>query len=121
MRQKPSGFTISSNIKNLFKGLHWRFGCSLHQVRFADHRSGWSGLNFDLCFGPWRWSRCVLNWKSSIDLDSCLEVLSLSQQIKRDHDRWSDYDRKIADQDADEDNLIDLYDKMIKDHTNRHG
>lgn len=79
----PIGITISTKTGERIGRLNWQFGCRLHRVWFGDHRGGWSGINFHLCFLWWDWRVCVLRWQTPRVIQE--PVLTLRQQLQETH------------------------------------
>ncbi len=83
MDRKPTGFTISTARGERIRRLDWKFGCGLHRVWFADHRSGWSGINFHIYFFSWGWHWCIIRWQNPYKVHTPL--YTLRQQIDDTH------------------------------------
>ena len=96
-RAGPTGITISTERGERIGYLHWFFGCRLHRVWFADHRGGWSGVNFHLQFLWLDWCVCLLRWRTP--RKPVESVRSLRQQIRETHgDPWEKRDTTATEQ-----------------------
>lgn len=82
--KKPTGITIPAAWIESVGRIWWHFGIELHKVRFADHRSGWCGINVGIWFGPWGFEKCFLRWRPPMVWDMP-SVYTLQQQI---HDTY---------------------------------
>lgn len=118
-RNTPTGVPISTALGERVGTLRWRFGCELHRVWFADHRSGWSGINLHLYFFGWNFCACVVRWKSP-PRASVVRALTLREQVNAAHgDRWAAYDAAMAVQEAEAQALVELQAKMVYERIRR--
>lgn len=94
-RKKPTGITIPATWMNFGGRLLWNFGIDVHKVRFADHRSGWCGINVSFNVGPWSFVRCILRWNPRTTAPE--PIYTLQQQIQDTHGDHIDNNQEIED------------------------
>jgi hypothetical protein len=86
-RRKPTGITIPAAWLGQRRFL-FQLGLRFRRVWFADHRSGWSGINFAILLGFWSREWCVIRWRTPLKVSE--PVYSLRQQIEDVHGRISE-------------------------------
>jgi hypothetical protein len=94
------------------------FGVAFRAVRFADSRSGWSGVRMEIDLGYWSFSPTILAWKSPVPMS--YYGVPLAEQVRRDHKRLEDQEDAEAAEKADQRARLELFDKQLKEWDARH-
>ncbi len=125
----PGGKQVSTGrgerIRSWFRGRCFSrtfgFGVKFRAVTFADHRSGWSGVNMEVEFGWWGFTRTVLAWKNGPRQG--IAVVTLAEQIRQTHSKGptlEEQEDREAEEKADERARLELFDKQLKEWDARH-
>lgn len=96
-------------------------GVTFRAVTFADHRSGWSGVNMEVGLGWWGFSRTVLAWKNGPPDN--FRVITLAEQIRQTHragPSLEEQEAREAEEKADERARLELFNKQLKEYDARH-
>lgn len=115
-RKKPTGITIPATIGERCRGW-WRFGIGFHRVWFADHRSGWAGVIFHIYFFDRDWNFCIIRWKPPYKKPE--PTLTLHQQVATTHNRWAGYDAKMEKIEQEEQEYLELQQKIVEEGLRR--
>jgi hypothetical protein len=97
------------------------FGVTFRAVTFADHRSGWSGVNMHVDLGWWGFARTILAWKSGSRKEYV--VITLAEQIRRSHSMGpslEEQEEREEAEKAEELARLALFDKQLKEYNARH-
>lgn len=119
----PGGKQISTGrgerIRKWFQkrwGRTFDIGLTFRAVTFADHRSGWSGVNMHVGFGWWGFGRTILAWKNG-PREDC-RLVTLAEQISRTHAVGPSLERQEeleAEEKADERARMELFNKQLRE------
>lgn len=120
MRQKPFAFfTLTTKTgERIDRRFNCQIGFEIQRVTFADHRSGWSGIKLHVYLIFWYWGFCLVRWRTPPY--TTIVTRSLRQQIDETHgDRWAEYDKRMAAQEAEEAAALDLQNKIVQEGIRR--
>lgn len=120
VHQKPFAFfTLTTKTgERIDRRFNCQFGFEIQRVTFADHRSGWSGIKLHVYLIFWYWGFCLVRWRTPPY--TAIVTRSLRQQLDETHgDRWAEYDKRMAAQEAEEAADLDLQNKIVQEGIRR--